>query len=468
MGSSSSEKALHVLLVCFPGQGHINPFLRLANLLASHGLLVTFCINKTTGGQMKIPKNNLPSDNKPTIQFDFFDEGLDDEQIKVTPLDQLMTRLEETGRKALPGIIEKYSENGQPVSCLVSNPFLPWVCDVAVSLDIPSAILWMQSCACFSSYYHYHNKLARFPTENDAECDVVLPSMPVLKHDEVPSFLHPSTPYPFLATAILGQFAYLDKVFCILMETFQELEPEIIRHVSTLHNNIKPVGPLCLTGKISGGDLMEVNDDCIKWLDGKDKSSVVYISMGSVVSMDPTQREEFAYGLMNSGLPFLWVVRPGYGEGDEPDHQIIFPSGLEGRGKMVRWAPQEEVLRHPAVACFVTHCGWNSTMEAISAGKPVVTFPQWGDQVTDAKFLVDVFEVGVRMGRGATTTKLVKRDEVERCVVEATVGEKAEVLRRNAMRWMKEAEAAVAEDGSSTRSLLEFVEEVKKRNGATL
>ncbi|CAN1134487.1 Gallate 1-beta-glucosyltransferase 84A23 [Linum perenne] len=457
---SSPEKALHVLLVCFPGQGHVNPFLRLANLLASHGLLVTFCINQSTGRQMKIANNN----NKTPIQFDFFDEGLDEEQIKVTPLDKLMTQLEETGRKALPGIIEKHSQKGNPVSCLISNPFIPWVSDVAASLDIPSAILWIQSCASFSSYYHYYNKLANFPTENDPECDVVLPAMPVLKHDEIPSFLHPRTPYPFLATAILGQFAYLDKVFCVLMETFHGLEPEIIRHVSTLHGNIKPVGPLCLSGKISGGDLMEVDDNCIEWLDGMAESSVVYVSMGSIVSMDPAQREEMAYGLINSGLPFLWVVRPSHGEGD-PSGPVELPDGLDERGKMVRWAPQEEVLRHPAVACFVTHCGWNSTMEAISCGKPVVTFPQWGDQVLDAKYLVDVFEVGVRMGRGDTTTKLVKRDVVERCLVEATVGEKAEMLRKNAARLRKEAEAAVAKDGSSTRSVVEFVEEVRKRSG---
>ncbi|CAN0846265.1 Putative UDP-glucose glucosyltransferase [Linum grandiflorum] len=88
-------------------------------------------------------------------------------------------------------------------------------------------------------------------------------------------------------------------------------------------------------------------------------------------------------------------------------------------------------------------------MEAISGGKPVVTFSQWGDQVLDAKLLVDVFEVGVKM-------------EVERCLVEATVGEKADVLRRNAARLKKEAEAAVAEDGSSTKSVMEFVEEVRK------
>ncbi|CAN0846266.1 Putative UDP-glucose glucosyltransferase [Linum grandiflorum] len=158
--------------------------------------------------------------------------------------------------------------------------------------------------------------------------------------------------------------------------------------------------------------------------------------------MDPTQRDEFAHGLINSGLSFLWVVRR-----------------MEEKGKVVKWAPQEEVLRHPAVACFVTHCGWNSSMEAISGGKPVVTFSQWGDQVLDAKLLVDVFEVGVKMGK---TTKLVKRDEVERCLVEATVGEKADVLRRNAARLKKEAEAAVAEDGSSTKSVMEFVEEVRK------
>ncbi|CAN0846255.1 Putative UDP-glucose glucosyltransferase [Linum grandiflorum] len=154
---------------------------------------------------------------------------------------------------------------------------------------------------------------------------------------------------------------------------------------------------------------MEVDDSCIKWLDSKDESSVIYVSEN---------------------------------------------------GKIVKWAPQEEVLRHPAVACFVTHCGWNSSIEAISGGKPVVTFFEWGDQALDAKLLVDVFEVGVKMGK---TTKLVKRDEVERCLVEAMVGENADALRRNVARLKKEAEAAVAKNGSSTKSMVEFVKEVMKK-----
>ncbi|CAI0445661.1 unnamed protein product [Linum tenue] len=169
-----------------------------------------------------------------------------------------------------------------------------------------------------------------------------------------------------------------------------------------------------------------------------------------------------AHGLLGSGMPFLWVARPTMDEGDDAD--LGLPEGLEERGKVVRWAPQEEVLGHVAVACFVTHCGWNSTLEAIGAGKPVVAFPQWGDQVTDAKFLEEVFRVGVRMGRGDTWTKLVRREEVERCLREVTVGPRAEEMKENAARWKREAEAAVKAGGSSERNVREFVEEVKKRS----
>ncbi|CAI0557585.1 unnamed protein product [Linum tenue] len=477
MAPPAPEPPLHVMLVCFPGQGHINPFLRLANLLASHGLRVTFTINLSTARKMKSlpssqcrsqelklePNTSSSSHSGAAVHFDFFDDGHDEESIKRVPLDQLMTLLEQTGRKALPEMVRKYADQGSPVSCFVSNPFLPWVSDVAATLDIPCAVLWIQSCASFTTYYHFHNKLVEFPTPEDQERDVVLPGMPVMKHDEIPSFLHPTTPYGFLATAILGQFAHLDNVFCVLMETFERLEEEIIGHVSKFCE-VRPVGPLWLGAKASvgPGDLMEADDDCIGWLDRQEPGSVIYVSMGSIVGMSAQQRAEMAHGLMGSGLPFLWVVRPGHEEGEDAD--LGLPEGLGERGKVVRWAPQEAVLGHVAVSCFVTHCGWNSTLEAIGSGKPVVAFPQWGDQVTDAKFLEEVFRVGVRMGRGDTWTKLVTREEVERCLREVTVGPRAEEMRENAVRWKREAEAAVEEGGSSERNVREFVEEVKKKS----
>lgn len=102
--------------------------------------------------------------------------------------------LKTVGREVLPTMIKENKVEGRHVSCLINNPFIPWVCDVADSLGIPCAVLWVQSCASFSSYYHYHFNLAPFPNETYPDIDVHLPNMPILKWDELPSFLHPSNP----------------------------------------------------------------------------------------------------------------------------------------------------------------------------------------------------------------------------------------------------------------------------------
>lgn len=144
----------------------------------------------------------------------------------------------------------------------------------------------------------------------------------------------------------------------------------------------------------------------------------------------------------------------------------VLPRELEEKGKIVEWCPQERVLAHPAIACFLSHCGWNSTMEALSSGVPVVCFPQWGDQVTDAVYLVDVFKTGVRLGRGAAEEKIVPREVVSEKLLEATVGKKAAELRESARRWKEEAEAAVAYGGSSDRNFQEFVDELVTKSVA--
>lgn len=128
-------------------------------------------------------------------------------------------------------MLQKHAENDRPVSCLINNPFIPWVSDVADSLNLPSAMLWVQSAACFSAYYHYYHNLIPFPSESEMEITVQLPNVPLLKHDEVPSFLYPTTPYPFLRRAIMGQYKNLTKPFCVLMDTFEELERDVIEYM---------------------------------------------------------------------------------------------------------------------------------------------------------------------------------------------------------------------------------------------
>ncbi|CAN1259936.1 UDP-glycosyltransferase 74E2 [Linum perenne] len=114
------------------------------------------------------------------------------------------------------------------------------------------------------------------------------------------------------------------------------------------------------------------------------------------------------------------------------------------------WCHQLEILAHPSVGCFVTHCGWNSTIEAISIGVPMVTLPVWVDQPTNAKFVGDLWRV-------------VTRDEIRRGIKEVMEGESGEEIRRNVEKWKRSAHEAVADGGSSSRNINEFVTAIKNR-----
>ena len=214
------------------------------------------------------------------------------------------------------------------------------------------------------------------------------------------------------------------------------------------------------------GDLWKVAD-CEDWLDKQKEKSVVYMSVGSIVVLSEAEIVEMAEGLRESGQPFLWVVRD--------DARPFLPAGFEEdtseRGLVVQWSPQEAVLRHQSTACFLTHCGWNSTLECLTSGVPAIAFPQWGDQVTDAKFLVDVFGVGVHMRsqkeRKAEGGPSFTREDVNRAVEEVIRGPRAEEMRENAARMKELAKGAVAPEGSSDRNIQAFVDEVNALWSAT-
>ena len=200
------------------------------------------------------------------------------------------------------------------------------------------------------------------------------------------------------------------------------------------------------------GDLIKAADDCAEWLDAQPPRSVVYASVGSVVVPTPCEVAEMAHGLASTGRPFLWVVRPD----TQPHLPAGFVESVSGRGAVVAWSPQERVLAHPSTACFLTHCGWNSTLETVAAGVPVVAFPQWGDQCTDARYLVEELGMGVRL-RGA------RREAVREAVEAAVAGPRAGEMVANARRLSAAARAAVAPGGSSDAHVQAFVDEVARR-----
>ena len=151
----------------------------------------------------------------------------------------------------------------------------------------------------------------------------------------------------------------------LVINTFDALEPaelERIRSELRIPTVLAP-GPLHkLSSKNTASSLLDEDHGCIKWLDKQPPRSVLYVSFGSLASMDPNEFLEVAWGLAASGHPFLWVVRPGSVRGSEDGQGFPegFEAAVEGTGKVIRWAPQQEVLAHPAVGGFWTHSGWNS------------------------------------------------------------------------------------------------------------
>jgi hypothetical protein len=456
----------HVLLVCFPSQGHINPTLRLAKRLAAKGLLATCWI--TFGVAAKLgaasPSSAVSSGGsdgvrvgRGRVRFEFLDDHGYEEH------DLIMQHLATSG-PALAELLARQAAAGRPVACVVGNPFLPWVVDVAADARVPSAVLWVQSCAVFSVYYHSMRGLVELPPQDDPAARLAIPGLPPLSAAEVPSFLYPSTPFPLVTDAILAQFRNIDRASWVFVNSFSELERDVLAAlpgVAPRPPQLIPVGPLIELEEDGGaavsGDMIRAADGCVGWLDAQAPRSVVYVSVGSVVVLSVEEVVEMAHGLASTGRPFLWVVRP--------DTPPLLPEGFPdaavgGRGMVVPWSPQERVLAHPATACFLTHCGWNSTLETVAAGVPVVAFPQWGDQCTDAKFLVDELGIGVRLPAP------LRREAVREAVDAAVAGPGADAMLARARSWSAVAREAVAPGGSSDRYVQAFVDDVIRRASA--
>ncbi|KAK9287523.1 hypothetical protein L1049_015944 [Liquidambar formosana] len=470
MAMKEEGKAIHVLMVAFAAQGHINPMLRLGKRLVSKGLHVTLATTEIAAHRMfKTSSTTTTTATKSIsgIHLEFFSDGFPIDYDRKLDLDHYMDTLGKFGPINLSKLIQNLSHDRVPkFSCIISNPFVPWVADVAAEHRIPCAMLWIQPCTLYAIYYRFYNNLNEFPTLENPDMSVELPGLPLLHAHDLPSFVIPSNPFGSLPKLLSQMFQNMKKLKWVLGNSFQELEKDAIDSMAELCP-IKPIGPLVpstLLGEDQnldiGIDMWIPEETCMEWLNQQQPSSVIYVSFGSIVVLSAKQMESIAIGLKNSNHPFLWVVKPSDypkkdGAGELP---LGFLEETRGRGLIVQWCPQTKVLAHPAIACFLSHCGWNSTLETIVAGVPIIAFPQWTDQPTNAKLILDVLHVGVRLM--PNKDGLLSNEEVERCIEEIIAGPRAEEFKKAAAELKQGAREAVAEGGSSDRNIQLFVDEI--------
>ncbi|CAN8295438.1 unnamed protein product [Cochlearia groenlandica] len=446
----------HLIVLPFPAQGHLTPMFQFCKRLASKNLKPTLVVVSDKPSPPYKTEHDL-------INIVPISNGFQEEEDPLQDLDDYMDRVEKSIKIHLPKLIQDMTLLGNSPKALVYDSTMPWLLDIAHGFGLKGAVFFTQPWLVSSIYYHVRKGSFSVPPTKYGHATLAsFPSFPLLNSNDLPSFICESSTYPNMLSIVVEQLSNIDRVDIVLCNTFDLLEEKLLKWVQSLWPvlNIGPTIPsMYLDKRLSedksyGFSLFKAkNDECIEWLDTKQPNSVVYVSFGSLVILKEDQMLELAEGLKQTNQFFLWVVR------DTERHKIPknYMDKTNERGLIVSWSPQLEVLAHKSIGCFLTHCGWNSTLEGISLGVPMICMPHWTDQPTNAKFVEDVWKVGVRVKTEQEDDGFVTREEIVRCVGQVMEGDKGKYIRENSERWKVLAREAVSEGGTSGKSINEFV-----------
>ncbi|XP_061991709.1 UDP-glycosyltransferase 74B1-like [Rosa rugosa] len=450
----------HVVVLPFPSQGHINPLLQFAKRLASKGVKATLATTSYTVSSICVPN----------VGVEPISDGFDESGFaQAADEETFLQSFKANGSRTLSQVLKKFEDSEFPVNCVVYDSFLPWALDVAKEHGIFGASFFTNSASVCSILLHIHHGLISLPFKLE-DMPLVIPGLPPLDIADLPGMLKKPDSNPAYLRMQLNQYSNLDKADWIFGNTFQALESEAAKGVAKLWP-AKLIGPMIpsayLDGQIKGdrgygASLWKpLGEECIKWLEAKAPKSVVYVSFGSMVSLTAEQMEEFALGLKESGVHFLWVVRAS--ELSKLPNEII--DSVKEKGLLVTWCNQLEALAHDAIGYFVTHCGWNSILEGLSLGVPMVAVPKWADQMTNAKFVEEIWEVGVRAKED--DGGIVRKEEFVGCLKEVIEGERGKEIKKNSSKWRELAKKEISEGGSSDKGINEYVELLVPANKKT-
>ncbi|CAM6098826.1 unnamed protein product [Calypogeia fissa] len=369
-------------------------------------------------------------------------------------------------------------------TCMISDMFLPWTCDVAETLQIPRYML-VTSGVIFARYMqgslvYFDRGQFQFSKMdgNLVEFDwpLRIPALPPLQFHELAQ-LHRTI------TSLFRQAVEsMMKSAGVLVNSFLELEEKVVEAFQNPENlegegdyrrkkvpKIYTFGPLFPKTDVKNIYALEdSSSSCLNWLDSQPSSSVLYIAFGSMVRLRPEQIQELAYGLEASKQRFLWVCplkKIGSTEQSPISITEALPPNFEARVRdrgciVTGWAPQLQILAHSSTGGFFTHCGWNSSLESIIFGVPMIGWPQGAEQHLNCKYMVGELKVAAQIQTGKKE-EIVKRDEVERAVHLLMEDSQGATIRRNAEELKRTAAAAMAEGGSRSKIFREFLDDIR-------
>ncbi|KAM5549395.1 scopoletin glucosyltransferase-like [Rosa sericea] len=473
MDSKTSQP--HIFFLPYLSHGHIIPVIDMAKLFASKGIKTTIVStpHNLSLFSKAIERSKLSGFEIGVLAIKFpavevgLPEGCESAHM-VKKYEDLQKFLKATAMLEQP--LEQLIKQHRP-NCLVADIYFPWTTGVAARFGIPRLVF--HGTSFISQSVSHHLMKMDLTKVSDSE-PLVIPNLPhefKIPGNQIPDFMKQES-----ELKRFGQSAAESerRSFGVIVNSFYEIEPAYADHYRNVlgikawhigptflcHKEIEEKAQRGLENSIGG-------HECQKWLDSKKPNSVIYVSFGSVVKFDDAQLMEIALGLEASGQQFIWVVKKDEKNDHESDKDWLpegFEKRAEGRGLVIRgWAPQVQILEHVSVGGFVTHCGWNSTLEAVSAGVPMVTWPAFADQFHNEKLVTQILGIGVGIGVSNWARfggERVKSEAIEKVVKQIMVGEEAEGMRSRAKKLGEVARTSVVEGGSSYKDLNRLISEL--------
>ncbi|KAK7404525.1 hypothetical protein VNO78_05475 [Psophocarpus tetragonolobus] len=428
-----------LILIPPPFQGHLTPMLQLATILHSKGFSITVA---------HAHFNSPDPSNHPNFSFLPLFYGLSHTHISsknvVDITATLNTKCVSPIKELLIDQSEKASINHEKIACVIYDGLLYSVDGVARELEIPSMVLRTTSATNFLSYHVFVQRQSSgcLPLQDSMSLDLV-PELEPLRFKDLLMFDSSAVMQQQIAKTLTVRPS-----LGVICNTVDFLEKESLNRLHQVYKvNFFPIGPLHMIAEedSSRSSFVEEEYSCIGWLNNQPTKSVLYVSLGSIASWEEKELTEVAWGLANSKQKFLWVIRPGtiY---DVSEWFESLPKDVRmaigERGCIVKWAPQGEVLAHQAVGGFWSHCGWNSTLESLCEGVPIMCQPHFGDQRVNARLLSHVWKVGLEW------SDIMERDEIERAVRRLMVNQEGKEMGQRAFKLKNQIKLAV-QGGSS-------------------
>ncbi|KAK7396606.1 hypothetical protein VNO78_17732 [Psophocarpus tetragonolobus] len=482
---------LHFVLFPLVAQGHIIPMMDIARLLAQCGVIVTIFTTPKNASRFNSVLSRAVSSGLQIrlaqLHFPSKEAGLPEgcENFDMLTSSDMMYKIFHAINLLQNQAEELFQALTPKPSCIISDFCIPWTAQIAEKYHIPRISFHGFSCFCLHCLHMIHTSNVCESITSESEYFTIpgLPDQIKVTKQQIPLMI--SKPGDKEMNDFGEQIRDAEmKSYGVIINTFEELEKAYVRDYKKVRNDKAwCIGPVSLCNKddldkAQRGNRASINEhQCLKWLDLQQRNSVVYVCFGSLCNLIPSQLLELAMALEDTKRPFVWVIREG-GKLQELEKWISeegFEERTKGRGLIIRgWAPQVLILSHPSIGGFLTHCGWNSTLEGISSGVPMVTWPRFADQFLNEKLVTQVLKIGVSVGVEVPVNwgeeekigVLVKREDIKRaiCMVMDDVAEESKERRVRASQLCEMAKRAVEKGGSSHLDMTFLIQDIMQQS----